>query len=259
MNRLRTSYKAYLLDLDGTIYKGTEPIPEAVDFVQKLHDLGIPYLFVTNNSTASPGAVAEKLQQMGVPCREEQVLTTSMAAVSYITSRKSRPSAYVIGESGLKEAVRTAGIIEKEEGPDYVVIGMDRNVTYDKLAAACLAVRNGAVFISTNADKALPSERGFLPGNGALTSVITVASGVEPVFIGKPERTMVDQAQEILGVAQEDLLLVGDNYETDITAGIRAGIDTLHVGTGVTPAHELSSKSIPPSHYVSSLADWPLA
>ncbi|SFL96246.1 TIGR01457 family HAD-type hydrolase [Salibacterium qingdaonense] len=252
-------YEAYLFDLDGTIYRGADPIPEAVDFVNRLRDKGIPYVFVTNNSTAPPRSVAEKLRKMGISCREDQVLTTSMAAASYIQSRgQSDPSAYVIGEAGLKEAIQTAGIVEKEDHPDYVVMGMDRDLTYSKLAAACTAVRNGAYFISTNADKAMPSEKGFVPGNGSLTSVVSLASGVEPVFIGKPESTMVDQALQMLGVQKEELLLVGDNYDTDIAAGIRAGIATLHVGTGVTPAHEISSKPVLPTHAVATLSDWRL-
>ncbi|WP_233275738.1 TIGR01457 family HAD-type hydrolase [Salibacterium aidingense] len=249
-------YKAYLLDLDGTIYRGKEPIPEAAAFVKQLKEKRIPYLFITNNSTSLPQEVAVKLQNMGVPCEEEQVLTTSTAAASYITSSKNSPSAYVIGEEGLKEAVDQAGVIEEEDNPDYVIIGMDREITYSKLAAACLAVRNGACFISTNADKALPSERGFLPGNGALTSVISVSTGVDPVFIGKPEKVMMQQAVDILGAAPEEICLVGDNYDTDILAGIRAGMDTLHVDTGVTSREEAAGKSIPPTYAVASLSVW---
>ncbi|SFP51096.1 TIGR01457 family HAD-type hydrolase [Salibacterium halotolerans] len=261
MKEYNASYKAYLFDLDGTIYRGSDAIPEAVDVVNRLYGKGIPYVFVTNNSTTPPRSVAEKLVKMGVPCREDQVLTTSMAAASYIKSEHtlpSAPTAYVIGEAGLKEAVESAGIVEKEDNPDYVVMGMDRELTYSKAATAAAAVQNGAVFISTNADKAMPSETGFIPGNGALTSIVALTTGVEPAFMGKPEPMMIDQARKLLGVPKDKLLLVGDNYETDITAGIRAGVSTLHVGTGVTPIHALSSKPALPTHAVATLSDWSL-
>ncbi|RSL34134.1 TIGR01457 family HAD-type hydrolase [Salibacterium salarium] len=250
------SYKGYLIDLDGTMYRGTEPIPEAGSFVRKLASKGIPYLFVTNNSSATPADVAKKLQSMDVPCKESHVLTTSLSAATYLSNRPVKQSAYVIGENGLRKAIETAGIVEEQENPGFVVIGMDRSVTYQKLANACLAVRNGAHFVSTNADVALPSERGFLPGNGALTSVISISTGTEPVFIGKPETIMIEQAVEMLGLKPEETVVVGDNYDTDIKAGINAGLDTIHVGTGVTLTEELDEKPIAPTYAISSLCEW---
>ncbi|SDH69756.1 TIGR01457 family HAD-type hydrolase [Alteribacillus bidgolensis] len=249
-------YNGYLLDLDGTIYKGKEPIPEAVAFIQKLHDQQIPYLFVTNNSTTSPEKVAVRIRDMGIPCEEKYVLTTSMAAASYITTNPYKQTAYIIGEDGLKEQIRSAGIQEDDEEPGFVVVGLDRQVTYDKLAKACLAVRNGAHFVSTNADNALPTEKGLMPGNGAITSIITVSTGVEPTFIGKPERIMIDQAVNMLGVSPENTVLIGDNYDTDILAGIQAGLDTIHVETGVTSSKEAALKSIPATYSISSLSEW---
>ncbi|RSL30337.1 TIGR01457 family HAD-type hydrolase [Salibacterium salarium] len=250
------SYQGYLIDLDGTMYRGKEPIPEAVTFVKELQSQRIPYLFVTNNSSATPEDVALKLQNMGVPCREDHVLTTSLATAEYLSAQSVKQSAYVIGEDGLKEAVRSAGIVVEEENPGFVVIGIDRSVTYQKLANACIAVRNGAHFVSTNADVALPSEKGFLPGNGAVTSVVTISTGTEPVFIGKPEKIMIEQAVDILGVPSEQTAVIGDNYETDIKAGINAGLDTIHVGTGVTTREALLEKPIQPTYAISSLQDW---
>ncbi|MFB4163151.1 TIGR01457 family HAD-type hydrolase [Alteribacillus sp. JSM 102045] len=249
-------YSGYLLDLDGTIYRGEEPIPEAVAFVKKLKDRKIPYLFVTNNSTASPEEVAGRLQNMGVPCEEEHVVTTSMAAASYIAREAINQTAFIIGENGLKQAIHSAGFQDEAENPGFVVVGLDRHVTYDKLAKACLAVRNGARFISTNADVALPTEKGFMPGNGAITAVITVSTGVQPTFIGKPERIMIDEAVNRLGLSHEETVLIGDNYDTDILAGIQAGLDTVHVATGVTTVEELASKSQPATYNVSSLSEW---
>lgn len=119
-----------------------------------------------------------------------------------------------------------------DENPDFVVVGLDRDITYEKLAKACLAVRNGATFISTNGDIAIPTERGLLPGNGSLTSVVAVSTGVDPIFIGKPESIIMEQALKVLGIEKNEALMVGDNYDTDILAGINAGMHTLLVHTG---------------------------
>ncbi|GAA0326711.1 TIGR01457 family HAD-type hydrolase [Bacillus carboniphilus] len=249
-------YKGYLIDLDGTMYKGKEKIKEAVTFIKRLSQAKIPYLFVTNNSTKTPEEVAQVLNGFGIPAESNHVFTTSMATARYITQEKSNPKVYAIGEKGLQEALLSAGCIFSEVDPEIVISGLDRDVTYEKLATATLAVRQGAIFISTNSDIALPTERGFLPGNGALTSVISVSTGVQPTFIGKPEPTMISQALEIIGLSKEDVLLVGDNYNTDILAGIRAGIDTLHVQTGVTSFEELKNYDIQPTYSVKSLDEW---
>nr|WP_275899496.1 TIGR01457 family HAD-type hydrolase [Bacillus piscicola] len=247
-----------MLDLDGTMYRGKDPIPEAVTFVKSLQSLKIPFVFVTNNSTASPEEVTERLQNMGIPCEAGNVLTSSVAAAAFMSASPVKQSAYVIGESGLKEALLSHGIKEEEDTPGFVAVGLDRQVTYEKLAKASQAVQAGAVFISTNGDAVIPTENGFLPGNGAITSVITIASGKQPMLIGKPEKVMIDQAVQLLGIPRKKIVLVGDNYDTDILAGIRAGIDTIHVDTGVTAADELLQKNIPPTYSIPSLAHWQL-
>jgi 4-nitrophenyl phosphatase len=148
------------------------------------------------------------------------------------------------------------GFTFKSERPDYVVVGIDREINYEKLANACLAVRSGATFISTNADIALPTERGFLPGNGSITSVITVSTQIAPIFIGKPESIIMEQALAFLGTKKEETLMIGDYYDTDILAGIRTGMDTLLVHTGVTTKEQLSEKQIQPTYSINSLSEW---
>ncbi|WP_064092867.1 TIGR01457 family HAD-type hydrolase [Rossellomorea aquimaris] len=249
-------YKGYLIDLDGTMYKGKEKIEEAGDFVHRLQEKGLPYLFVTNNSSRTPKQVAEKLQSFDIPASKEQVFTTSMATAQFISQQKSNGTAYVIGEEGIRSALQEKGITLKEENPDFVVVGIDRDINYEKLALACLGVRNGATFISTNGDIAIPTERGLLPGNGSLTSVVTVSTQTEPIFIGKPESIIMEQALSVLGVAKEDTLMVGDNYDTDILAGIHAGLDTLLVHTGVTTKEGLRQKGIQPTYTIDSLDQW---
>ena len=250
------SYKGYLIDLDGTMYRGTEQIAEAAGFINDLRKRDIPYLFVTNNSSRTPAQVADKLRSIGISTEDDQVFTTSMATANYIAEQKKDASVYVVGEEGIIEALKEKGMKLVEEHPDFLVMGIDRGVNYEKLSKACLAVRTGAVFISTNGDIAIPTEQGLLPGNGALTSVVSVSTQVQPIFIGKPESVIVEQALRVLGVPKEETIMVGDNYDTDILAGINAGIDTLLVHTGVTTKERLKQYKEQPTYVVDTLDIW---
>ncbi|MFZ3590655.1 TIGR01457 family HAD-type hydrolase [Bacillus sp. DJP31] len=249
-------YEGYLIDLDGTMYRGKERILEACHFVRALHDKGIPYLFVTNNSTKTPEQVAQHLKEFEIPADIHQVFTTSQATASFIYEKKADASVYIIGEEGLRQAMIEKGFTIKEEEPDFVIVGLDRSINYEKLAIACLAVRAGATFISTNGDIALPTERGFLPGNGSITSVVAVSTEVAPIFIGKPESIIMEQALKAIGTDPKKTLMIGDNYHTDILAGIRAGVDTLLVHTGVTTKEHLSKEEIQPTYVIHSLEEW---
>ncbi|MCM3760470.1 TIGR01457 family HAD-type hydrolase [Alkalihalobacillus oceani] len=249
-------YKGYLIDLDGTIYRGREAIPEAVSFVKELEKQQLPYLFVTNNSTKRPEQVAELLRTMDVPATTEHVFTTSMATASYLSELKPEARIYMIGEEGLRSALKEEGHLLVDEEPDYVVIGLDRNITYEKLAKAALHVRGGATLIATNGDLALPTERGLVPGNGSLVSVVSLSTGVNPIFIGKPEAIIIEQALEVLGTSKAETVMVGDNYHTDILAGIRAGMDTLLVYTGVSTKEEIAQVKEKPTTAIGSLAEW---
>jgi len=251
-------YKGYLIDLDGTMYKGTERIEAAADFIKNLQEQNIPYLFVTNNSSRTPAQVAKKLVDFDIPAKEKQVFTTSQATANYIYERKNDASVYVIGEEGLFAAIEEKGFHLAGDQPDFVVMGIDRSINYEKLTVACLAVRNGAIFISTNGDIALPTERGLLPGNGSLTSVISVSTQTQPIFIGKPEAIIMEQALKVLGTAIEETLMVGDNYDTDIVAGMNAGLDTLLVHTGVTTKDHLAGYDRMPTYSIDSLDQWKL-
>ncbi|OES46529.1 TIGR01457 family HAD-type hydrolase [Domibacillus iocasae] len=254
-----TRYKGYLIDLDGTMYAGTQVIPGAPEFIDRLNAAGIPYLFVTNNSSRTPEQVAEKLVKMGIRTTPENVFTTSRATAQFIHDEKPGASVYVIGEDGILEALAEQGLeVVTHENPDYVVTGIDRGITYEKLAGACLSVRNGARFISTNGDIAIPTERGFMPGNGSLTSVVSVSTETQPVFIGKPEPIIMEQAMAVLGTSKEETIMVGDYYDTDIRAGIGIGIDTLLVHTGVTQPEFLKRYEVQPTHTRKNLNEWEL-
>ncbi|MGM7702643.1 TIGR01457 family HAD-type hydrolase [Pseudalkalibacillus sp. Hm43] len=250
-------YEGYLIDLDGTMYRGKEQIDEAVEFVKGLKSAGIPYLFVTNNSANTPEQVTERLQKFGVPASPEHVFTSSMATAAYIERKRKSARVFMIGELGLQHALESSGFeVVDDENVDYVVMGIDRGLTYQKLETACLAVRKGATLLSTNKDVAFPTDRGFVPGNGALTSVVAVSTGVKPIFIGKPESIIMELAMNKLNLPKEKVLMIGDNYHTDIMAGMNAGIDTLLVYTGVTRSVEDIKSKERPTHTIDSLDLW---
>ncbi|HCN61257.1 MULTISPECIES: TIGR01457 family HAD-type hydrolase [Mammaliicoccus] len=247
-------YKGYFIDIDGTMYKGSEIIEGAIEFIEYLNANNKDYLFVTNNSSKTPAEVAEKLNNMGFNTSSEHVITSAMATAGYISEESPGASVYMVGGSGLKSSLSDAGLVIKEDqNVDYVVMGLDVNISYEKLSVACLAVRNGAKFISTNKDVSIPNERGFLPGNGSLTSVVSVSTGQTPIFIGKPETIIMEQAVEKIGLSKEECVMIGDLYDTDILAGINSGIDTLHVQTGVTSLEEINLKEILPTYSVKNL------
>src|SRR5690625_2722568 len=193
---------------------------------------------------------------MGIDTTSDHVFTSSLATAKYIKQQNAQARCMVIGEHGLFDAIEREGLTIVDSSCDYVVIGLDRHINYEKLTQACLAIRKGAEFISTNGDIAIPTERGLLPGNGALTSVITVSTGVEPTFIGKPENIIMEEALAILGSQKEESIMVGDNYNTDILAGMNAGIDTLMVFSGITPYENYAKLQKKPTYYVQNLFEW---
>lgn len=249
-------YKGYLIDLDGTMYKGSQVIEGAIEFIDYLNKEDKDYLFVTNNSSKTPEEVAEKLNEIGFHTSSEHVITTAMATAGYISEESPGATVYMVGGTGLRKSLNDAGLIVKDdEHVDYVVMGLDEEITYEKLTVACLAVRNGAKFISTNKDVSIPKERGFLPGNGSLTSVVSVSTGQTPIFIGKPETIIMEQALEKIGHAKDECIMIGDLYDTDILAGINSGIDTLHVHTGVTTFEEIQKKEVLPTYSIRNLLE----
>lgn len=250
-------YKGYLIDLDGTMYKGKTPIPEAPRFVQRLREHQIPFLFLTNNSTKTPEAAAANLRDnFGIEAYAEEVYTSSLATADYIHSLNSGNKVFVVGEEGLKQALAAKGFVPDSENPDFVVVGLDQQATYEKVKRATLAINNGAQYIVTNKDTNLPTEQGLVPGAGALAASITTATRIEPTFVGKPETIIMEEALLLLDLAAEEVLMVGDNYETDISAGINSGVDTLLVFTGFTHPDDLAHVPVQPTHAVNTLDEW---
>ncbi|MDQ0223567.1 TIGR01457 family HAD-type hydrolase [Streptococcus moroccensis] len=251
------TYKGYLIDLDGTIYRGKTRIPAAEAFVHDLQARGIPYLFVTNNTTKTPEMVQDNLAtNFNIQTPIETIYTASLATVDYMDEMDLGQSAYVIGEKGLREAVTNAGYTDESENPAYVVVGLDSQVTYEQFALASLAIQKGAHFIGTNPDLRIPTERGELPGAGSLNQLLAATTGVDPKYIGKPMAIMMEKALERLDMTKTDVLMIGDNYMTDIRAGIDNGIDSLLVLTGFTKADEVESLPIAPTYVLNSLSEW---
>ncbi|MFL4424075.1 TIGR01457 family HAD-type hydrolase [Streptococcus uberis] len=251
------AYKGYLIDLDGTIYKGRERIPAGERFIQRLQEQEIPYLLVTNNTTRTPQMVQDMLaQQFNIQTPLETIYTATMATVDYMKDMNRGQTAYVIGETGLKSAISEAGYIEDKENPAYVVVGLDSQVTYDMLATATLAIAKGALFIGTNPDLNIPTERGLMPGAGSFVALLEAATRVKPVFIGKPNAIIMNKALDILQVERSEAIMVGDNYLTDIMAGIQNDIASLLVTTGFTKAEEVPNLPIQPDYVVASLDEW---
>ncbi|GAO99499.1 TIGR01457 family HAD-type hydrolase [Fructobacillus ficulneus] len=251
-------YNAYLIDLDGTIYHGSQPIPAAKRLIERLNQAQIPYLFVTNNSTKKPQEVADNLSQNHqIPTTVDQVYTSAMATADYVKNQpNSTKKIYLIGEAGLEFAFQDAGIdLVPAEEANFVVMGLDRDFNYQKLQAATFAIQKGAQFIATNADTNLPSEKGMLPGAGSLVAALVTATGVQPTIIAKPEAPIMEGALAKLNHPTKPVM-VGDNYNTDILAGIQNGLATLLVYTGVSKPDQVALEEFQPSHTINNFDEW---
>lgn len=253
------AYKGYLIDLDGTIYLGKAPIEAGKRFIDRLQNAEIPFMFVTNNTTKTPETVAARLKhEFDIHVSSDVVYTATLATIDFMNEQKKPKTAYVVGETGLKDAIIQAGYTIEETAPSFVVVGLDSNVTYDQLATAVLAIQQGACFIGTNPDKNIPTEKGLMPGAGALISFVETATQTKPIFIGKPEAIIMEKALAKLGCRKAEAIMVGDNYETDIRAGLNNGIDTLLVLSGFTPKSAVSTLPQAPTYVVDSLDEWQL-
>jgi 4-nitrophenyl phosphatase len=254
-----TVFKALLLDMDGVIYRGDQPLPGAAGFIPALRHAGVSVILVTNNSTRTAAAVARKLDEMGIRVDSDTILTSSMATARWLRAESpDGASVYIVGAADLaKEVLGQPGFDVDAESPDYVVVGLDTEVTYAKLRTASLAILAGARFVATNVDATLPVEGGKVwPGAGAIVAAIATTVGRGPdVVLGKPEPVMFQQALERLGLPAGEVLAVGDRVETDIVAGKRAGLPTALVLTGVTRAEEVAGlpDEMRPDHVFNSL------
>ncbi|AEV95048.1 TIGR01457 family HAD-type hydrolase [Pediococcus claussenii] len=254
-----SSYGGYLIDLDGTIYRGRERITAAKKFIERLQYNNIPFLFLTNNTTKTPEDVAKNLRDNhDIQVEADTVYTAALATADYLESiaDEDHRKVYIIGELGLKRAILGKGFVFEEDHPDYVVVGLDYDVTYHKFEVATLGIKKGAKFIGTNADTNLPNERGLVPGAGSLIALVERATQQRATYVGKPETIIMENALEVIGLKKNQVVMVGDNYMTDISAGINFGIDTLLVYTGVSTKDLVSRQEIKPTHEIDSFDEW---
>lgn len=226
--------RGLLIDLDGTLYHGTKRIEGADTLITYLRETDLPFRFVTNNSSATPEEVAKRLAGMGISAEPEEVCTSAQAAAGFISGKHPGASVFAVGERGLLEAVRSAGLTLTEEKPDFVLQGIDRAFTYERLAKAVRHIREGAAYVLTNPDLLLPSTDGLIPGAGSIGAMLTAAGGKEPVLIGKPSQILMEYSLRSIGLTAGETWVIGDNMATDIAFGKSAGCGTILVLTGLT-------------------------
>ena len=246
--------KSYLIDMDGVLVHGNRPVPGANEFIERLKERGCKFLILTNNPIYTPGDLCHRLQTIGLGVQKEQIFTSAMATASFLESQLPNGKAFVIGESGLTEALHNAGYILTETEPDYVVLGETFSYNFDRITKAVRHITDGARFIATNPDPNGPSEFGIVPACGAMAALIEKATGKSPFFIGKPNPFMMRAALKYLGVHSEDTVMIGDRMDTDVLAGIQSGMDTILVLSGVTRREQLGEFPYQPKYIYDSVA-----
>jgi len=255
-----SSIRGLLIDLDGVVYTGRDPIAGSATFLKQTREHGLPFLLITNNSTTSPERVAERLRGMDITVAPQEVLTSAQVAAAYVRSH-SQPGARVriVGEQGLRQAATEEGLRVVDDGDatvDWVLAGLDRAFDYNKLTTATRAILAGARFVATNADALLPVEGGnVLPGAGSMVAAIQTATAREPVVVGKPQPGLFQHGLQRLGsLKPHEAAMIGDRLDTDVIGGHRAGLRTILVLSGVTAPQQLAAASQQPDAVVPNLA-----
>jgi len=251
-----TKKKGFLIDMDGVIYKGSEPIPGAVEFINRLRENDYPFLFLTNNSQRTNRDVCYKLRKMGFNVRDEDVFTCAMATARYLASRKSQGTAYVIGEGGLLTELHNIGYSIVDDHPDYVIIGEGRTIMLESVDKAINMVMGGAKLIATNLDPNCPVGNGkYRAGCGAFVAMIEVATGRQAFSVGKPSPVMMRMARKILGLSTDETIMIGDTMGTDILGAGSMGFTTVLTLSGVTQAKDLEQYGYTPDFIIQSVSD----
>jgi NagD protein len=247
--------KNYLTDMDGVLISGSRIVPGADDFIERLKERGAEFLVLTNNPLYTPKDLAHRLQTIGLDVPAERIFTSAMATARFLRGQKPEGTAFVIGESGLTEAIHDAGYVITELNPDYVVLGETHAYNLGRITQAIRLIAAGARFIATNPDPSGPTEDGIVPACGAMAALIEAASGKSPFYIGKPNPLMMRTALNYLDVHSEDTVMIGDRMDTDIVAGVESGMETILVLSGVTERQDVDRYPYQPTRIVRSVAD----
>ena len=251
--------KLFLLDLDGTVYLEEELLPGAAEFLAWVRETGGAYRFLTNNSSRGVDAGLEKMHRLGIPARREEFLTAVEATVHYLkTNRSTEDVYYAVGTESFCRQIAAAGFDVRqtpEEDVTVLLVSFDTTLTYQKVEDACRLLSRGVDYLATNPDLACPTLFGFVPDCGAICGLIEAATGRKPLFIGKPDPTMIRLAWEQTGYGPEETLMVGDRLYTDIACGVNAGTDTVLVLTGEATAADAAVSETPPTLICRDMAD----
>lgn len=249
--------RAYICDMDGVIYHGNRLLDGVKEFIDWLQKNNKEYLFLTNSSERSPLELQQKLARLGLSIDKRHFYTSALATALFLQSQNPDGSAYVIGEAGLINAMYEVGYTMNDVNPDYVVVGESRTYNIETLTHAVNLIRGGARLIGTNPDLTGPIEKGIMPATGALISPISLATGVTPYFVGKPNPLMMRHALKRLGCKREETVIIGDRMDTDILSGIEAEIDTVLVLSGVSSRETVRTFAYRPTLILDSVKDIP--
>jgi NagD protein len=247
--------QAYLMDMDGVLVHEEELIPGADLFVKRLQEAGLRFLILTNNSIYTQRDLAARLATTGLQVAPEEIWTSALATAQFLDQQRPGGSAFVIGEAGLTTALHQVGYVLSEREPDYVVLGETRSYSLQRITHAIRLIHAGTRFIATNPDPVGPSPAGLLPATGSVAALISKATGVEPYFVGKPNPLMMREALRAIDAHSQTTVMIGDRMDTDIVAGMEAGMQTVLVLTGITSREEAERFPYRPSRIVESVAD----
>ncbi|HEX5193025.1 MAG TPA: HAD-IIA family hydrolase [Solirubrobacteraceae bacterium] len=247
--------RSWLMDMDGVLVREESPIPGAEEFIARLRVLEVPFLVLTNNSIYTPRDLAARLRSNGLDVPEESIWTSALATARFLDDQRPRGSAFVIGESGLTTALHDAGYTLTERSPDYVVLGETRTYSFERIASAIRLIVSGARFIATNPDATGPAPGGPLPATGSVAALISRATGIDPYFVGKPNPLMMRSALNAIDAHSETTAMIGDRMDTDVVAGLEAGMETVLVLTGLTTREDAERHPYRASRVVESIAD----
>lgn len=247
--------KAFLLDMDGTIYLGNRPIPGSDEFIRTLRQKGKKYLFLTNNSSQNSRYYRAKLGKMGIEAEEGEILTSGEVALNYL-KEKGVDRIYPLATPALEEIFEEGGLDLTSEAPQMVVVGFDTTLTYKKLARACHFIQRGVPWMTTHPDRVCPTEEGYIPDCGAFRALIEEATGIPPhIVLGKPSLYLARYALEKIGAGAEETLMVGDRLYTDIAMGKEAGLRTMLVFSGETREGTMENSDLSPDFVFSSVRE----
>jgi NagD protein len=245
----------YLIDMDGVLVREERLIPGADTFIQALQSTGRRFLVLTNNSLYTPRDLTARLAASGLHVPEGAIWTAALATARFLAEQRPGGSAYVIGEAGLTTALHEAGYVLVERDPDYVVLGETRSYSFERITRGIRLIAAGARFIAANPDTTGPSPDGILPATGSVAALISKATGVEPYFVGKPNPLMMREALRAIDAHSESTAMVGDRMDTDVVAGMEAGLQTILVLTGISTRETAERFPYRPSLIVDSVAD----